>query len=92
MSYDKQPTAPVMNRSRSQLATAYAPVRFLHSKADAAHALPCPMTILPKRKFQKQQRTRFKPVLMRLRVAGSNEHTAAAINLRIRGFALITPC
>ena len=28
MSYDRQPTAPVMNRSRSQLATAYAPGAF----------------------------------------------------------------
>lgn len=28
MSYDKQPTAPVMNRSRSQLATAYSPGAF----------------------------------------------------------------
>ncbi len=28
MSYDKKPTAPVMNRSRSQLATAYAPGAF----------------------------------------------------------------
>ena len=28
MPYDKQPTAPVMNRSRSQLATAYAPGAF----------------------------------------------------------------
>ena len=28
MSYDRQPSAPVMNRSRSQLASAYAPGAF----------------------------------------------------------------